>query len=300
VTDRNGRFVHYTSAASGLQIIKTKQLWMRATTCMSDYREVQHGFDILNRFFTDKGNRQLFNTILDGCVIGKAGAGEEAIALFNRWWPDIRSQTYIASISEQKDKEDNHGRLSMWRAFGDRGPRVALIFRFPLTQGVALPLRVMFSPVAYLTEHELGLEMKRTFECVLNSQSYLQTLPATSIVEQMFFALLAAVVSLKHEGFQEEHEWRVIYFPTRTPSPLVTSQVEVIDGVPRTIYRLPFDESVSREVASLDMSRILDRVVIGPTQYAGAMRDAFIAVLRGAGIADAEGRVVVSGIPIRT
>ena len=47
------RFVHYTSAAAALAIIKSKRLWMRNTTCMSDYREVQHGFAILNSFFND-------------------------------------------------------------------------------------------------------------------------------------------------------------------------------------------------------------------------------------------------------
>jgi hypothetical protein len=44
------KFVHYTSAEAALNIIKSKRIWMRNTTCMSDYREVQHGFEILNRF----------------------------------------------------------------------------------------------------------------------------------------------------------------------------------------------------------------------------------------------------------
>lgn len=35
------RFVHYTSAESALRIIKTKQIWMRNATCMSDYREIR-------------------------------------------------------------------------------------------------------------------------------------------------------------------------------------------------------------------------------------------------------------------
>jgi|SRR5215467_5562609 len=51
VAQRNGRFVHYTTAESGLNIISSKTLWMRNTTCMSDYSEVQHGGRILQRFF---------------------------------------------------------------------------------------------------------------------------------------------------------------------------------------------------------------------------------------------------------
>jgi len=46
------RFVHYTTAEAALSIIKSKRVLMRNTTCMADYREVQHGFDILNRFLS--------------------------------------------------------------------------------------------------------------------------------------------------------------------------------------------------------------------------------------------------------
>src|SRR5712664_1310320 len=41
------RFVHYTSAEAALKIIRSKRMWMRNTTCMTDYREVQHGLKII-------------------------------------------------------------------------------------------------------------------------------------------------------------------------------------------------------------------------------------------------------------
>jgi hypothetical protein len=37
-TDERLRFVHYTSAEAALSIIRSKRIWMRNTTCMSDYR----------------------------------------------------------------------------------------------------------------------------------------------------------------------------------------------------------------------------------------------------------------------
>ncbi|HXM22771.1 MAG TPA: hypothetical protein VN948_16050 [Terriglobales bacterium] len=70
------RFVHYTSAEAALKIIRSKRLWMRNATCMSDYREVQHGFDILNKFFSDKVKTELFVNALDACV---PGAAQDAI-----------------------------------------------------------------------------------------------------------------------------------------------------------------------------------------------------------------------------
>src|ERR1039458_4464080 len=57
IGDEQLRFVHYTSAEAALKIIRSKRLWMRNTTCMSDYREVRHGYDILYKFFFDKSKR---------------------------------------------------------------------------------------------------------------------------------------------------------------------------------------------------------------------------------------------------
>ena len=73
---------------------------------------------------------KLFESALDGSVSGPGGVGMETIALFHQDWPNVRSQTYVACVSEHRDQEDVHGRLSMWRAFG-RGARVALVFHFP-------------------------------------------------------------------------------------------------------------------------------------------------------------------------
>ncbi len=37
------RFVHYTSAKSAMKILKTREVWMRKTSCMNDFMEVEHG-----------------------------------------------------------------------------------------------------------------------------------------------------------------------------------------------------------------------------------------------------------------
>jgi len=76
------RFVHYTSAESALKIITSKRLWMRNTTCMADYREVQHGHEILVRYFADAQRRGSFEQSLEQCAPGSA---IEAMKLFNQW-----------------------------------------------------------------------------------------------------------------------------------------------------------------------------------------------------------------------
>ena len=118
----HARFVHYTTAEAALSIIRTKRFWLRNTNCMSDYREVQHGFDIFNRYFLDAAKRKAFVDAFDACA---PGAADDAFAAFNNWWQDLRLNTYIACVSEHQDSEDVHGRLSMWRAFGGTGTRVS-------------------------------------------------------------------------------------------------------------------------------------------------------------------------------
>src|SRR5262245_20353746 len=52
------RFVHYTSAEAALSIIQQKRMWMRSTTCMSDYSEVQLGYSILKSILSDEATHK--------------------------------------------------------------------------------------------------------------------------------------------------------------------------------------------------------------------------------------------------
>jgi hypothetical protein len=127
---RRRRAVDVIVAQSGLdETFRSKRMWMRNTTCMTDYREVQHGFEILRNFFSDQNKLAEFTKALDLSVPGGA---LEAINLFNQHWDTIRFNTYITSISEHDDEEDFHGRLSMWRAFGS-----STAARVPTNRGIS-------------------------------------------------------------------------------------------------------------------------------------------------------------------
>jgi hypothetical protein len=294
----SARFVHYTSAASALNIIRSKRLWMRNTTCMTDYREVSHGYDILFRFFAQEKNRNSFVQSLEACAPGSAG---EALQLFNQWLPDIRLNTYITSVSEHDAKEDMHGRLSMWRAFGAVNiPRVAMVITVPAFSIARDALSVMFSPVAYLNEQEVHGVIGSVIQNIGNNAGFLAGIDRRLVVSNVFYMLVAGVACLKHEGFREEREWRVLYSPHRLRSDLIDSSIEPIGGVPQVVYRLPLDGTRSDALAEVDLFRMLDRLIIGPSSYPWVMYDAFVKELSEAGVTDAPNRVVVSGIPIRS
>lgn len=291
------RFVHYTPAEAALNIIKTKRIWMRNAMCMSDYREVNHGYDLLRSFFANTDNRDKFISELDLC---SPNVASEAISLFDQWWGNIQTNTYIASISEHKDNEDLHGRLSMWRAYGGSSARVAIVFSVPWYTGASEALNISFSPVAYPEKDDVHTEINSVINNVLENREFLSPVDRNILLGTIFNMFLAGMTCLKHEGFSEEREWRILYSPKLRPSPLVELATETIGGVPQIVYKLPLDEAVSDTLAELDFSQIFDRLIIGPSPYPYAQYEAFVAALEIAGVQNASERVFVSGIPIRT
>jgi hypothetical protein len=297
-TRDEARFVHYTTSEAALSIIKSKRIWMRNTTCMSDYREVQHGFDILNKFFSDEAKRREFFQALDMC---SSNVGMDAINLFNQGWRDTRFNTYLSSISVHADREDLHGRLSMWRGFGGGNvARVAMVLRIPRFAPGSPGLNLILSPVGYLQEEEVHAEIGAICQNIRANCDFLRTVDRSLLVWFVFTMLVAGVVCLKHEGFHEEREWRLIYEPKRSPSPFMESSTEIIGGVPQIVYKVPLDVTVSDTLAEVDLSRLFDRLIIGPSPYPWAMYEAFVAELTKSGIPNPQDRVFISGIPIRT
>src|SRR6266568_8861238 len=144
------RVVHYTSAENAMKIIASQTMWLRNTNCMSDYSEISLGFGYLQQFFSDKSRLQRFVTALDACY---PGLGSDSISHVNQWMPEIRANTYIASVSEHDPTEDLYGRRSMWRAFGQAATaRAAIVMNVP-DPWAAEGLHVSLMPVEYYTDH---------------------------------------------------------------------------------------------------------------------------------------------------
>jgi hypothetical protein len=294
--DNVGRFVHYTSAEAALKIIATKRLWMRSTTCMIDYKEVDHGHDLLVEYFQKDGKREEFCNICNSIVPGVA---KEVVETFDKFWNDIRVKTYITSVSEHDTSEDNLGRLSMWRAFGSH-PRVALVFDVPWHTPATLALGITFSPVSYLNGTVVHEMLERVVGNIAREKDFLAALPVGEFRAMLFQVLLSGVSCLKHEGFKEEREWRGVYTTAfGANSALLETGVECIGGVPQILHKIPIDGSVSPDLGDLDIAKTLSRVIVGPTQFGWVMYEAFVAALEAVGIKDAGAKVWTSNLPIR-
>jgi hypothetical protein len=301
----NPRFVHYTRAEAALEIIKNKRLWLRNATAMVDFREVEHGFDLLSNWFNTGDNRTRFITVFDEI---HPGAAIEAMKKFDEMWQrsdfGVRGHTYIASVSEHHPSEDNYGRLSMWRAFGaDAAARVAFVFKVPPLSGAAHFLQCIFSPVAYLNEERARQIIEEVLTNAIQEREFLRAARHDQIVTHIYFMFALAAICVKHEGFKEEQEWRIVYLPNLFPPPnppLLVRDVVAVGGVPQPIYKLPLDASIASEIASLDLAEMFDRLIIGPTRFPFVISEAFKNALEEIGVADPGSRVVASTIPIRS
>jgi hypothetical protein len=216
---RKGRFVHYTSAANALSIVNSKRIWMRNSTCMADYREVQHGRDSLVRYFRVDEQRDAFKQALEEC---SQGAADEALRLFDQWWQDTELQTYITSISEHDEKEDMHGRLSMWRAFGGgAAPRVALVVNIPLEVGVNAALNAVLSPVGYFTDAEVKTELDTVVANIKSNCAFLKGIPREMLIGSIFTMLVTSVVCMKPRGVPRRTGMAHLAFTEAHAFPLV-------------------------------------------------------------------------------
>lgn len=263
---------------------------------MSDYMEVLYGYQFLKQFFSNQEHRKTFNDALEPCG---AGIAAEARGLFDKWWMNIQFSTYIASISEHQASEDLHGRLSMWRAFGSRAPRAALVLNLP-RDGAAAGLNLTLSPVAYFSYEQVEAELLRVIDGIKRESSYLHSIGRETVLHAIFFMLMVAAVSLKHEGFHEEREWRLIHSPQLRPSSLLRKATETIGGVPQIIYKIPLENRPPENIVGVEIPELIERVIIGPSNYPIPIGEAFAAALQVAGMKDAPARVFASNIPLRT
>jgi hypothetical protein len=223
------RFVHYTSADTALKMFRNREVWMRKSSCMNDFMEIEHGFACL-RASTDAHSADL-KRIFDGMF---PGFNDKLVSAFNGWLPAFRNDTYIACLSEQDVTEDNLGRLSMWRAYGGSAGVGVVLNGEPFIRPSHV-LKAYTSPVAYLDRGGFDREFKRFLDGVEANAAFVKTLGEQSVYAHVFKVFRSAILCTKHPGFHEEREWRVIYGPSYARSEHIKRDVESVSGTPQPI-----------------------------------------------------------------
>ncbi|KIC41047.1 hypothetical protein RA27_10375 [Ruegeria sp. ANG-R] len=286
------RFAYYTNADTALKIIRNQELWFRNATVLNDFSEISYGLELMRQALTGPAGQRFQESVED--------IFEGTIALVNErldgWVDDWRLETYIACISEHDKTEDRSGRLSMWRAYGD----TALVINNTPLMAVTDLLGVYSIPVEYLSLDEYRDRLDKTTDSILINRRYLKSLGQPAMVEHIQHMLFLSAISTKHPGFSEEREWRLFYRPNAQRSSAMIERIEVLGGVPQIVYSLPLKNDPEQGLFSADVPTLLERVVIGPTEYPYVSQRAFVSALTVIGVENSDCKVIASDIPLRT
>ena len=297
-TDRvqrdGGRFAYYTTAATALQVLRGRELWMRNTLVMNDFMEVEHGVScVINAYNSPAG--AALDTELEKLFPGLPG---EIKSLFNAWIPGFRRDTFVTCLSEHPPDEDQYGRLSMWRAYGGAAG-VALIVNGGVLFRPSTALGAYASPVAYLDAPAVQRELSFVAANIAANPKLLYGLGRDGAKNAVFHMLRFSAVCTKHPAFREEREWRVVASPALESSPLLPVHIETVGGIPQKVLKIRLADHPDKDLIGLEPAALVDRVLIGPCEHSDVIGQALWQALIDAGIPNPESKIVHTGIPLR-
>jgi hypothetical protein len=295
ITSGTIKFAYYTGAETAMKVIQNNEIWLRNTRGMNDYSEVEHGLESFRTAFSDsvegKSFRDYINTTFPGTI-------EELVRRFDGWLPSIRQQTYIACVSMHESSDDDHGRLSMWRAYGGK-KSIALVFNNKPFTNDTDALKTTFYPVIYRNDDYARQYLSGLESRMRDNHQLLSGMAPDELLAWLFELCKTMVLCVKHPGFKEEREWRLIYSPDFEKSPNVMGSIESVDGVPQQVYKVKFKNVPDNNLTNATLPECLDRVIIGPSDDAPLLIDSFRKLLDEAGVQNPSEKVFYSGIPLR-
>lgn len=300
-------FVYYTSLETAEKIISSRTVWMRNSAHMNDSTEICYGFECLEQAWNMPGG-----TRFRKAVSFRAGVEEIIRAWFERGGTTFRDNVYLTCVSEHLPAEHAGGRLSMWRAYGRKNgvamvlkPEALLVFDSYIPV-YALP--VLYGGVEDANAHldHVASELEYINWAVTNDRNSWDApehLDDDSFVLSASAYFQALATRIKHPGFREEREWRIIYIDELFPVPFfgllrprLKAHTACINNQRQVIYTLPLDGSVPE---SKTLASIIDHVIVGPGLSQEETAQRMILALESLGFEDAKRRVRLSDIPLR-
>lgn len=309
IKSSNARFVHYTSAESGVKILRSNRMLLRNSSMMNDFSEVQHGMDCLSASY----NSPLGERLKSAMKQVQEDLPEIFEGNFNDDFGDVRSETYLLSISEHGDPihgdelEDAFGRLSMWRAYANQNG-VAFVFHNKPFLTETNALNAFSNPVVYATPETFAKSFEELVCEIESNLDFLIKIGGAFLHESLMNAFRFAVQSTKHPSFREEREWRVIYAPTlldpdtimvENQATKIPTEIMTLGGVPQRVYAIPFVNHPDEGFVGATIPELIDRILIGPSPDAYHIAQAFVSELSACGVEDASQKVFVTGVPLR-
>lgn len=222
--EQPAQLVHYTEIERALNILQSRQLWLRNARRMSDETEIKHGIDLFERSWGGPEGRNLKRELLAIDTGGESAV--ERVLSTDR--VRIEENTYIACAAIHETASVD-GALPHW----DRGD-VGLAFnRLSLLReadnygaGAAL--------VQYRRKNGYQDQFRIWTEVLQRNATQLSRLKPGAVGEAIAQAAMYRAMLIKHPRFESEREWRMFICHDDTPEQDAELLNEsATDGLPR-------------------------------------------------------------------
>lgn len=284
------KLAYYTSAHVARSVLEKHELWMKNLSHMNDNSEVAYGCKLLNDLLKSGFGEELLDVMQEYIGMDRTAA-EETLVQFETEKLSWKLNTYATCFTEHLDGEDDDGRLSMWRGYGNENG-VAMVFDVSKMDDVLDGSMVDLTPVEYLKIDKLIDEANELLSQIRSKKEELCKYKPEFLKEYIMNVLRFAIISIKHPGFAEEKEWRLVGHAEN-----LKLDIEEINGMVQQVYKL--------KLRDFKLAEGLDRIILAPTTdvFAREMtRKAFVRLIEESLRIDhgrAEEMVTVSSIPYR-
>jgi len=274
---------HYTDAAGLQGILSSGKIRATHVAHLNDPTEIVHGEELVSLFARNlKWPEEYVH-------------GNAALRKFADEWPTSRvsalTDAFVASFCA-----DDGNRLSQWRGYGGAGLGYSIGFR---RVSIAQKEPVRLFKVTYQT-YQPGANVNKldeAFRTILRvvERDVSRGIPADEAIakscHEMIRRASLAALRLKHDGFKEEQEWRLI-----AAGDFENSPVSRPDFRPAARGLIPYVEVDLRD----ESGRLpLRKIFVGPAHNAQSSVKAVQGLLKSRGYPDADELVEASGIPFR-
>ena len=286
------KFAYYTNASTAVEIIRNQEIWLRNALIMNDYSEISYGLKLFRNGLESQAGQE-FGKALNSIELNLF---DKTMEWFETLEETILTDTFITCLSSHFPSENQHGRLSMWRAYGN----TALVVNHSPFLNENAYSGIYSVPVHYWNQTDFDSELSKVARLIDENNCYLKNAEKSSIQRGIYSLLLSTAIGTKHPGFAEEMELRIFTIPTFSATcDKIVKRIVTIHDVPQEVVILPLIRDSDYGV-QLDLPNILDNIIVGPTPYPFSMQKAFVQVLEKVGVGSAWDRVSVSEIPLRT
>jgi hypothetical protein len=288
-------FIHYTTADAAVKIIGGKKFWLRDIRAMNDWKEIQHGIECFRYVINRPIGQKLVHLLGDIGLTFEQNLTDDLTKTIS----NLYNHTYIACLSEHTKEDDKNGRLSMLRGYSEAFG-VGLVFH-PQTLLLERPglNGVFVSSVLYADFEIFEHNFSEVVENLSNEIDFIKKFDFDKIKFIFLRWFMFAIACTKHIGFQEEKEWRLLYFPLIEYNNLLSFDIETIRGLPQIVHKLEMINKPEEGIEYIDIKDNLKKVILGPSFYQDVLGNAFIYLMNKNGFENTGQKVFASGIPLR-